>query len=516
MWDDTFEDGVVLSESAAARMAFPADVDLGDKVSTRHGFKGVVSRILPGAEMPALPDGTAIEAIISPTSMISRMNFGQIREAVMGRIAHAEGKPAIVPAYQAPSVEDLKKRLRSAGLPEDGMEQLTVSGEALVHRSTVGYVYWGRLTHLARHKLRGTDHYPGPVLFGERQYATLKGLKAYATIGDLLRRATEAGNTVPTLDRVTAKLDEAGVVLKRDGETVSFSTNGTKGYTLASPVPHPWHPDVDLKAVSEGEGDLFEDVVAANERMRRLDDNAPAPLKSAAIERLTAAVGAYLDASLTSDDLEIDARVPDSGRAVIVPGPELALEQIGVPRELAWTLFGEDVAAELGEDAVNKRTKDATDRLEELATSAHLLIHKGVHITATSVLAAQPVLIDNPVIRIHPMHCALLDADFDGDQVAVTRLKSEEAIRECVERLTIAGHLRHTPDALRILIGRPHGINWGLTRLASTDEGRKQIADRRRIDRELLRQVVLQFPAHTHLRAGGRQRRGPSPHVRDL
>ncbi len=478
MWDgDTFEDGVVLSESAAARMAFPADVDLGDKLSTRHGFKGVVSRILPDSEMPALPDGTAVDTIISPTSLISRVNFGQLREAVMGRIAHAEGQPAVVPAYEALSIEDLKSRLKGVGLPEDGMDQLTLGGEALPHRSTVGYVYWGRLTHLSRHKLRGTDHLLGPVLFGERQYSTLKGLKAYATIGDLLRRATEAGNTVPTLDNVTAKLNEAGIVLERNGEEVTFSTNGTKGYTLASPVPHPWHPEVELRAVSEGEGDLYDDVVAADERVRRLDDNAPAPLKSAAIERLAAAVGDYLDASLTPSDLEIDARVPDSGRAVIVPGAELALDQIGVPREMAWTLFGEDVASELGEDAVEKRTKAATSRLEEIANSAHLLIHKGVHITATSVLAARPVLIDDPVIRIHPMHCALLDADFDGDQVAVTRLKSEDAVRECVERLSIAGHLRHTPDALRILIGRPHGINWGLTRLARTADGRKKMTD---------------------------------------
>jgi hypothetical protein len=478
MWDgDTFEDGVVLSESAATKMAFAAEVDLGDKLSTRHGFKGVVSRILPDSEMPALPDGTPADAIISPTSLISRLNFGQIREAVMGRIAHAEGKPATVPAFQAPSVADLKERLKAAGLPEDGMEQLSVGGKALEHRSTVGYVYWGRLIHLARHKLRGTDRLLGPILFGERQYSTLKGLRAYATIGDLLRRATEAGNSVPTLDRIKDRLNDAGIVLEQKGDTVAFATNGAKGYTLATPIPHPWHPEIDLRAVSEGEGDLYDDVVAANDRVRRLDDNAPAPLKSAAIERLTAAVGAYLDASLTPADLEIDARVPDSGRAVIVPGPELALDQIGLPRELAWTLFGEDITAELGEDAVQRRTKDAASRLEAIATSAHLLIHKGVHITATSVFAARPILIDDPVIRIHPFHCSLLDADFDGDQVAVTRLKSEEAIREYEERLTIAGHLRHTPDALRILINRPHGINWGLTRLAATSEGRKQIAE---------------------------------------
>ena len=146
MWDgDTFEDGLVISESAAARMNFPAAVGVGDKLSNRHGSKGVVTRILPDADMPQLPDGAPIELIFSPTSMVSRLNFGQQREAVMGRLAQAEGTPAVVPPFQAPSEKVLKERLVEAGLPEDGMDQLTLKGEALPYRSTVGWVYWGRL-----------------------------------------------------------------------------------------------------------------------------------------------------------------------------------------------------------------------------------------------------------------------------------------------------------------------------------------------------------------------------------
>ena len=445
---------------------------MGDKLSTRHGFKGVVSRILPDAEMPALPDGTAADIIVSPTSLISRMNFGHLREAVMGRIAHAEGKPAIVPAYQAPSAADLQARLKKAGLPEDGMERLTLAGKALPHRSTVGYVYWGRLTHLSRDKMSGI-----PQLFCERQYAALKGLKAYATISDLLGRASEAGNAVPTLERVAGKLSAAGISAKREGESVAFTTNGTSGHTLAAPVPHPWHPEIDLNAVPEGEGELYDAVVAADERLKRLNTAAPEPLRVSALERLATAVTAFLDASLSPADLLINTRVPDSGRAVIAPGPELALDQIGLPRELAWKLFGEDVAADVGKDAVSRRTVDATSRLETIAASTHLLIHKGVHTTPTSIFAAHAVLIDEPVIRVHPMHCSLLDADFDGDQVGVIRPRSKDAIRECEERLSIAGHLRHTAGALRILINRPHGISWGLTQLARTADGRKQIEE---------------------------------------
>ena len=132
MWDgDTFEDGLVISESAAARMDFPAAVGVGDKLSNRHGAKGVVTRILPDADMPQLPDGAPIELIFSPTSMVSRLNFGQQREAVMGRLAQVAGCPAVVPPFQAPSEKVLKARLVEAKLPEDGMEQLTLKGAKL-------------------------------------------------------------------------------------------------------------------------------------------------------------------------------------------------------------------------------------------------------------------------------------------------------------------------------------------------------------------------------------------------
>ena len=150
---DTFEDGLVISESAAARMDFPAAVGVGDRMSNRHGAKAVVTRILD-ADMPQLPDGTPIELIFVPpvwSRMVSRLNFGQQREAVMGRLAQAAGCPA--PPFQAPSEEMLKARLVEAGLPEDGMEQL-LKGAKLPYRSTVGWVYWGLLAaHTAAERL---------------------------------------------------------------------------------------------------------------------------------------------------------------------------------------------------------------------------------------------------------------------------------------------------------------------------------------------------------------------------
>ena len=103
----------MISESCAARLNFPYAVEPGDKISNRHGTKGVISRILPDDEMPHLADGTPVELVFSFGALHGRMNFGQIREAVMGRIAQTEGEIAIVPPFQAPNADQLRERLRA-------------------------------------------------------------------------------------------------------------------------------------------------------------------------------------------------------------------------------------------------------------------------------------------------------------------------------------------------------------------------------------------------------------------
>ena len=111
-WDgDTFEDGIVLSESGARRLGYPQALEPGDKLSNRHGAKGVVSRILPDDQMPHLADGTPVELLVSFMSLPSRLTFGQVREAVFGRIARAEGRPALVPPFRSPSAAELRARL---------------------------------------------------------------------------------------------------------------------------------------------------------------------------------------------------------------------------------------------------------------------------------------------------------------------------------------------------------------------------------------------------------------------
>src|SRR5260370_17792070 len=104
--EDTYEDGIVLSESGARRLSSTHPAEPGDKLSNRHGVKGVVSRILPDDEMPHLADGTPVELIFNFISQHARPHFGQVREAVLSRIAHPEGNPKPIPPFHAPPQQE--------------------------------------------------------------------------------------------------------------------------------------------------------------------------------------------------------------------------------------------------------------------------------------------------------------------------------------------------------------------------------------------------------------------------
>jgi DNA-directed RNA polymerase subunit beta len=128
---------------------------VGDKLVGRHGNKGVVSRILPEAEMPFLADGTPIDLVISPLSVPSRMNLGQILETHLGWAAHKLNYIAISPALLGADQADVKKELKLAGLPESG--QVTVydgkTGLPFPTPITVGYMYVMKLIHMVDDKV---------------------------------------------------------------------------------------------------------------------------------------------------------------------------------------------------------------------------------------------------------------------------------------------------------------------------------------------------------------------------
>ena len=95
-------------------------ISVGDKMAGRHGNKGVIAKILPEEDMPFLADGTAVEILLNPLGVPSRMNVGQILETHLGWAAAKLGFQAICPVFDGASEDTIRQCLKDAGLPENG------------------------------------------------------------------------------------------------------------------------------------------------------------------------------------------------------------------------------------------------------------------------------------------------------------------------------------------------------------------------------------------------------------
>jgi DNA-directed RNA polymerase beta subunit/DNA-directed RNA polymerase beta' subunit len=162
-----FEDAVVVSERAAELLTslhlewrdgelilVPKKLQVGDKLSNRHGNKGVVSKILPTNEMPKLQDGTPVDILLNPNGVISRMNIGQLLETHWGWVAKKIGKSLFFPPFCPVNLDELRKALEEAGLREGKAEVTWVNekGKECRAKVVVGYQYFMKLCHLAEDK----------------------------------------------------------------------------------------------------------------------------------------------------------------------------------------------------------------------------------------------------------------------------------------------------------------------------------------------------------------------------
>jgi DNA-directed RNA polymerase subunit beta len=121
----------------------------------RHGNKGVVSKIVPEGDMPYLEDGTAIEIILNPLGVPSRMNMGQLLETHLGYAARKAGIYVKTPVFEGFPENKIWEMMKDVGLPEDGKSWLYDgrSGERFDNRVVVGYIYMLKLSHLVADKI---------------------------------------------------------------------------------------------------------------------------------------------------------------------------------------------------------------------------------------------------------------------------------------------------------------------------------------------------------------------------
>ncbi|WP_104686651.1 DNA-directed RNA polymerase subunit beta/beta' [Helicobacter felis] len=135
-------------------------------------------------------------------------------------------------------------------------------------------------------------------------------------------------------------------------------------------------------------------------------------------------------------------RVDFSGRSVIVVGPNLQMDQCGLPKNMALELFKPHLLSKLEEKGfattlkqakrmIEQKTNEVWECLEEIVDGYPVLLNRAPTLHKQSIQAFHPKLIDGKAIQLHPLVCSAFNADFDGDQMAVHVPLSQEAITEC-------------------------------------------------------------------------------------
>ena len=178
-------------------------IQVGDKMSGRHGNKGTVALVAPVEDMPYLPDGTPVDICLNPMGVPSRMNIGQLLELHLGRAARALGIHVATPVFDGADEDDVWDIVKKAGLDSDGKTVLYDgrTGEPFHDRVSVGVMYYLKLTHMVEDKIHARSIGPyslvtqqplggkaqfGGQRFGEMEVWALEAYGAAYTLQEIL------------------------------------------------------------------------------------------------------------------------------------------------------------------------------------------------------------------------------------------------------------------------------------------------------------------------------------------
>lgn len=240
--------------------------------------------------------------------------------------------------------------------------------------------------------------------------------------------------------------------------------------TILPVIPPDLRPMVQLtggRFATSDLNDLYRRVINRNNRLKKLSNlGAPEIILRNEKRMLQEAVDMLIDASKStrnkrktlkrtprslSDLLRgkkgrfrrnlLGKRVDYSGRSVIVVGPELSLDECGLPKELAVEIYRPFVLRELmvrgfapniksAKNLIDRRSPEIYDILDEITKDSYILLNRAPTLHKLSIQAFKPKLVDGLAIRLHPCLCAGFNADFDGDQMGVHLPLSEQAQKE--------------------------------------------------------------------------------------
>ena len=187
-----------VNKSVRVYVAQKRKISIGDKMAGRHGNKGVISRILPEADMPFMADGTPLQIVLNPLGVPSRMNIGQVLEVHLGHVCKQLGWKIATPVFDGATESEIKQLLKENNIVNpkgevDGKIQLYDgrTGEPFENRVTVGQMYMIKLIHLVDDKIhaRSTGPYSlitqqplgGKAQFGGQRFGEMEiwALEAY-------------------------------------------------------------------------------------------------------------------------------------------------------------------------------------------------------------------------------------------------------------------------------------------------------------------------------------------------
>ena len=190
-------------QMAKVYIAKKRKIQVGDKLAGRHGNKGIVSKIVRTEDMPFLADGRPVDLVLNPMGVPSRMNLGQIFEAILGAAGKRLGVKFATPIFDGAKLDDLKKWTDKAGLPNLCSTYLYdgETGERFDQQATVGITYFLKLGHMVEDKMHARSIGPyslitqqplggkaqfGGQRFGEMEVWALEGFGAAHVLQEML------------------------------------------------------------------------------------------------------------------------------------------------------------------------------------------------------------------------------------------------------------------------------------------------------------------------------------------
>ena len=199
--DELPQTGVI--QMAKVYIAKKRKLKVGDKMAGRHGNKGIVARVVRDEDMPFLEDGTIVDICLNPLGVPSRMNLGQIYEAVLGWAGRELGVKFATPIFDGASLEQINDYTAQAGLPHSGRTYLYDggTGERFDQPATVGVTYMLKLGHMIDDKMHARSIGPyslitqqplggkaqfGGQRFGEMEVWALEGFGAANILQEIL------------------------------------------------------------------------------------------------------------------------------------------------------------------------------------------------------------------------------------------------------------------------------------------------------------------------------------------